>query len=138
MTKRTGHCHCGEVTIAVDFPTGALPHKCNCSICAMKGAVMFEVPLSALEIVAGEESLALYTFNTGAAKHRFCRICGIHMFHQLRSDPDKYGVNGACFGGLGQFDFAAMPVHDGGGAHPKDTGRPIRIAGTLRYEPSDG
>ncbi len=96
---------------------------------------MFDVPLSALTIVEGEDNLALYTFNTGAAKHSFCKSCGIHLFHRLRSDPEKYGVNGVCFEGLGAFDFAAMPVHDGGDAHPKDTGRPTQIAGTLRYEP---
>ena len=135
MVKENGSCHCGTVKIAVEFAADARPHQCNCSICAMKGSVMFDVPLAALEIVAGEEALTLYTFNTGAAKHRFCGICGIHLFHQLRSEPDKYGVNGACFPGRGRYDFPEMPVHDGGNAHPVDTGEPTRFAGTLRYEP---
>lgn len=129
-----GSCHCGAVKIAVDFPDDARPHQCNCSICAMKGAVMFDVPLDALTIVAGEEYLGLYTFNTDTAQHRFCVRCGIHLFHRLRSDPGKFGVNGVCFAGRGRFDFDAIPVHDGGGAHPQDTGQPTRVAGKLRYE----
>ena len=95
---------------------------------------MFDVPIGSLRLASGAENLGLYTFNTGAAKHRFCKACGIHLFHQLRSDPNKYGVNGACFAGRGRFDYSAMPVHDGGGAHPKDTGMPTRTAGTVRYE----
>ena len=135
--RRQGNCHCGAVRIEVDFPSDAQPHRCNCSLCAMKGNVMYDVPLEALRIVTGADNLALYVFNTGAAKHRFCKICGIHVFHQLRSDQTKYGVNGVCFEGMGPFDFGEMPVHDGGGAHPKDTGRPMRIAGTIRYEPNE-
>ena len=133
MSER-GRCHCGTVEIEVDFAPNALPHQCNCSVCAMKGSVMFDVPLAALRVVAGEERLRLYTFNTLAAKHYFCGLCGIHVFHQLRSDPNKFGVNGACFAGRGRYDFASMPVHDGGGSHPKDTGKPMRVAGHLRYE----
>ena len=132
--KEQGSCHCGTVVIEVDFAEDAKPHQCTCSICAMKGTVMFDVPLEALEILQGEDALQLYTFNTGAAKHRFCKTCGIHLFHQLRSDPTKYGVNGSCFPGRGRFDFAAMPVHDGGRAHPMDTGKPMPMAGTIRFE----
>ena len=135
MTGETGSCHCGAVSIAVDFPAGARPHLCNCSICAMKGGVMFDVPLDALAVLAGEEHLRSYRFNTGVADHRFCAICGVHLFHRLRSDPTKYGINGNCFAGRGRFAFAAMPVHDGANAHPCDSGQGTRIAGTAEYTP---
>lgn len=97
---------------------------------------MFDVPLAALTIVAGGDQLGSYRFNTDVADHRFCKACGIHLFHRLRSDPDKYGVNGACFAGRGRFDYPAMPVHDGGNAHPCDTGQSTRIAGTVAYTAS--
>lgn len=134
MTRREGACHCGGVKIAVDLPENPRPHRCNCSMCAMKGSVAIDVPIAALTVLEGEGLLSRYSFGTGVARHWFCRQCGIHVFQQLRSDPEKYGVNGVCFPGLGQFDFAAMPVHDGANAHPKDTGAPTRIAGTMRYE----
>ena len=29
-------------------------------------------------LLSGAEDLTEYTFNTGVAKHRFCRVCGFH------------------------------------------------------------
>jgi hypothetical protein len=37
-----------------------------------------------------------YTFNTGIAKHRFCRHCGIKSFYVPRSNPDGIDVNVRC------------------------------------------
>ena len=37
-----------------------------------------------------------YTFNTGAAKHRFCRHCGVKSFYIPRSNPDGVDVNVRC------------------------------------------
>lgn len=101
----------------------------------MKGSVAFDVPSAAITVTGGEELLSCYRFGTGAAEHYFCRVCGIHVFQRLRSDPSKHGVNGACVPGFGRYDFNELPVHDGGGAHPKDTGRPTRVAGVMRYQP---
>lgn len=132
--RREGACHCGGVRIAVEMQEAPQPHLCNCSMCSMKAMVAVDVPLEALTVLAGEELLSCYRFNTAVAKHWFCRNCGIHVFQRLRSDPTKYGVNGACFDRLGRYDFAALPVHDSANAHPKDTGQPTRIAGTMRYD----
>ena len=135
--KRTGACHCGSVTIEVVLPGDPRPHRCNCSICTLKGSISIDVPLDALSVTSGNGVLSRYTFNTGVAQHWFCSNCGIHLFHQLRSDPGKYAINGASIAGLGPYDFAAMPVHDGAYAHPKETGQPARVAGRIRYEPAD-
>ena len=132
---RQGGCHCGAVRFRVAIPSGTLPHRCNCSYCTMKGNVMFDVPLGALEIERGEEALTLYTFNTGVAKHRFCATCGIHVFHQLRSEPDKYGINAVCLDGFDIYDLPELPVHNGR-QHTRDTGRPTELAGILRFEPA--
>ncbi len=74
-----------------------------------------------LRSTQGEDLLTLYTFNTHQAKHRFCSRCGIHCFHQTRSDPDKFGVNAACLDGVSPYDWAEVPVFDGQN-HPSDTG----------------
>lgn len=95
---------------------------------------MMDMPLANLEIVAGEDALALYTFGTGTAKHRFCKTCGVHPFHQLRSDTGSFGVNVACLEGMSPYDWAEMPVYDGQ-AHGKDTGV-SRDAGVLRFVPA--
>ncbi len=37
-----------------------------------------------------------YSFNTGIARHRFCRVCGIKSFYIPRSNPDGIDVNVRC------------------------------------------
>jgi hypothetical protein len=44
-------------------------------------------------------------FNTGTAKHTFCKYCGIHPFYVPRSDPDKIDINVRCLDGI---DVAAI------------------------------
>lgn len=134
--RHEGGCHCGGVRIAVKMPSDPRPHYCNCSMCAMKGSLAIDVPVAALTVLEGEELLGCYSFNTGVAKHWFCRKCGIHLFQRLRSDPGKYGVNAVCFDGLGRYDFDALRVHDGANAHSQDTGKPTRLAGTIAYTKS--
>jgi hypothetical protein len=135
---RTGGCHCGRVRFAATFADDTLSgSRCNCTICAMKGAVMVYVPLADLTVTAGgEDALACYRFNTMAAKHHFCRHCGIHCFHQARSDPDKYAINAATLDGVRVYeDFPVMPVGDGQ-LHSSDNNGKRRMAGVLRFEPS--
>lgn len=132
---RQASCHCGTVRFTVQLAGPLRGARCDCSICSMKGAVMLGVPLDALEIAQGREHLTCYQFNTGVAKHWFCSRCGIHCFHQRRSDPTQYGVNAACLEGVSPYyDFPQVPVSDGV-HHAKDSGQ-ARLAGTLRFEPN--
>ncbi len=135
---RTGGCHCGQVRFTVIFADETLTgSRCNCTICAMKGAVMLYVPLDAVTVTAGaDDALACYRFNTMVAAHHFCRHCGIHCFHQARSDPDKFAVNAATLDGVRVYeDFPVMPVSDGQN-HSLDNDGQRRMAGVLRFEPS--
>lgn len=90
--------------------------------------------LSDIEFVKGEESLTIYQFNTGTAKHYFCKKCGIYTHHQRRSNPEQFGINVACIDGMSPFDFAEVPVMNGV-LHPSDSGTAARLAGTLRFDP---
>lgn len=136
LEMRDGRCHCGAVRFRVTIPQNPVVRRCNCSICAMKGVLMMDLPVGNLEITHGEDNLALYTFNTGAAQHRFCKTCGIHPFHQLRSDTGSFGVNVACLDGMSPYDWAEVPVYDGQN-HGKDTGQ-SRDAGVMRFMPHKG
>ena len=69
---------------------------CNCSICRRSGYLHLIVDKSRFRLLEGEESLTNYTFNTGKAKHLFCKECGIKSFYVPRSDPDGYSVNARC------------------------------------------
>jgi hypothetical protein len=129
---REGGCHCGAVRFRFTVPESPVVRRCNCTICAMKGVVMFDVPIASLDITRGEDALTLYTFGSHAAKHRFCSKCGIHPFHQLRSEPDHYGVNFACIDGVTIYDLPEVRVFDGQN-HPADGGED-RYVGVMRYE----
>ena len=83
-------CHCGAVEFEVTLLNGINPHRCNCSICRMYGAIISTVGLSEPKITKGINNLTLYQFNTMIANHYFCSICGIYTHHQLRSNPQKY------------------------------------------------
>ena len=54
------------------------------------------VPKSAFTLLTDESALNLYTFNTGVAKHYFCKTCGIKSFYIPRSNPDGVDVNVRC------------------------------------------
>ena len=95
VTHRGG-CHCGAVRFEVDAPARIAALDCNCSICRMTGFLHLIVPAARFRLLAGADALTEYTFNTGAAKHRFCRVCGIKSFYVPRSNPDGYDVNARC------------------------------------------
>lgn len=38
----------------------------------------------------GEDNITTYTFNTGQAKHTFCKTCGVESFYSPRLDPNGY------------------------------------------------
>jgi hypothetical protein len=91
-----GGCHCGAVRFEVEAPERLLVQDCNCSLCAMTGFLHLIVPKSKFRLVKGEENITTYTFNTGVAKHTFCRTCGIKSFYVPRSNPDGIDVNVRC------------------------------------------
>ncbi|WP_299818171.1 GFA family protein [uncultured Jannaschia sp.] len=133
MTEtRDAACHCGAVRLRVALVDGLhTARRCDCSFCAMRGAVTVTATGDGIEIVEGADVLTLYRFNTETAQHYFCGRCGIYTHHRRRSHPDEYGVNVACLDGVSPFDLPLVVVHDGQ-AHPSDVGH-SRVAGVLTY-----
>lgn len=91
-----GGCHCGAVRFEVEAPQRIVATQCNCSICSQTGFLHLIVAASKFRIVAGEDRLTTYRFNTGTARHTFCSICGIKPFYVPRSNPDGWSVNVNC------------------------------------------
>ncbi len=109
-----GACHCGSVQFEVDLPGGFEDlSRCNCSMCARRGAVVTSVPLDAFRILKGAENLTLYQFNTKTAEHYFCATGGIYTTHRRRSNPNQCGVNVACIEGVNPFELGDIPTTDG-------------------------
>jgi hypothetical protein len=94
--KHLGGCHCGRVKFAVEAPAVVEALECNCSICAKSGFLHLIVPKSKFTLLQGSEFLSSYAFNSGVARHLFCRICGIKSFYVPRSNPDGYSINVRC------------------------------------------
>jgi len=133
MRTYEGSCHCERVRFRV---TAALDQvvRCNCSICSKKGFLHLIVAPAQFELLAGAGELTVYTFNTGVAKHQFCRHCGIHPFYVPRSDPDKIDVNVRCLEGV-DVDALKIGAFDGanweqaiGSASWKDRDAAVRDA----------
>ena len=95
VTHRGG-CHCGRVRFEVQAPAQVQALDCNCSICRMSGFLHLIVPARQFRLLSGADALVEYTFNTRAARHRFCRHCGIKSFYIPRSHPDGIDVNVRC------------------------------------------
>ncbi len=134
MKTAEGACHCGAVRFRVTLSDGLrTARRCTCSYCRMRGAVAVSAELDGVTMLAGEEVLATYQFNTGVAKHHFCSKCGIYTHHQRRSNPKQYGVNVACLG-TSPFELVSVPVNDGVN-HPSD-GHSTSVVGVLTFTSS--
>ncbi len=111
-TTYEGGCHCGAVRFRVVVERHEAT-ECNCSMCRKKGFLHLIVPPERFTLLSGAAALSTYQFNTGVARHTFCRVCGIHAFYTPRSHPDQVDVNVRCLDGdaagrfhITQFDGA--------------------------------
>jgi hypothetical protein len=96
LITHRGGCHCGAVTFEVEAPARITVSECQCSICRMGGFLHLIVPRARFHLLSGADVLSEYRFNTGTARHLFCRHCGVKSFYVPRSNPDGYSVNLRC------------------------------------------
>ena len=94
--KHLANCHCGKIQIEVEAPADLEIQDCNCSMCTRTGFLHLIVPASQFRLLQGQDDLTCYTFNTGVAKHYFCKHCGCKPFYVPRSNPDGFSVNLRC------------------------------------------
>lgn len=114
MTKswKRGGCHCGAVRWEAETEDEATVDECDCSVCSLTGFLHLIVPASRFRLVSGKDGLTEYRFNTGVARHLFCRHCGVKSFYVPRSNPDGYSLNLRCFD-EGQFARVSVRPFDG-------------------------
>jgi hypothetical protein len=114
MTLHKGGCHCGKVRFEVTAPADIEVSKCNCSICRMAGYLHLIVSENDFHLMSGKDDIETYTFNTGVAKHYFCRHCGIKSYYVPRSHPNGVSVNANC---LDSDTITSLNVTEFDGAH---------------------
>jgi len=102
-----GGCHCGAVRFRVRAAPDIEVMDCNCSMCSRSGYLHLIVSQVDFELLSGGPELTEYRFNTGTARHLFCRVCGIKSFYVPRSHPDGISVNARC---LDPGSFRSMTV----------------------------
>ncbi len=108
----SGQCHCGAIKFEIETSDDILVQECNCSMCTMTGFLHLIVPKSKFTLLQGQEAITTYTFNTGIAKHTFCKHCGVKPFYIPRSNPDGYSVNVRCLD-RSQFKNITVEPFDG-------------------------
>lgn len=114
-TYHRASCHCGAVILEIHLPDGVpAPHRCDCSFCKRKGAIVAAVSATDLKLVRGEAALIKYQFGDRVAEHFFCGNCGIYTHHRRSSNPREFGFNVACLEGINPYDLDDVPVEDGG------------------------
>jgi hypothetical protein len=96
LSWRGGGCHCGFVRFEALLADEVEAQTCTCSICSMTGFIHVITPSSRFRLLSGDDALTDYQFNTGVARHLFCRVCGVKSFYRPRSNPDGWSVNARC------------------------------------------
>ena len=124
MVKHSGGCHCGRVRFEVTAPARLEVSDCNCSMCGKSGFLHLIVAADQFVLISGRGDLTTYTFNTGVAKHTFCKVCGVKSFYRPRSNPDGWSLNARCLDeatkprlDLSEFDGRNWEAHAADLAH---------------------
>ena len=112
LVTHRGGCHCGAVAFEVEAPARVTVSDCNCSVCRMSGFLHLIVPAARFRLLRGAEELSEYRFNTGTARHLFCRRCGVKSFYVPRSNPDGYSVNLRCLDPVTLEEVTIEPFDD--------------------------
>ena len=107
-TISRGGCHCGRVAFEVEGRPERVD-ECNCSICTKKGYLHWIVPRESFQLLTPAENVSTYTFNTGVARHHFCKHCGVKSFYIPRSHPDGVSVNARCLDGVAIESMTVVP-----------------------------
>ncbi len=98
MQRYPGSCHCGAVRFEVELEDHIVVQECNCSMCNMVGFQHVITPAGKFHLISGAEDIGTYRFNSGIARHTFCKHCGVKPFYTPRSNPDGFSINLRCLG----------------------------------------
>jgi hypothetical protein len=107
-----GSCHCGALRFEAEIDLAQPTYRCNCSICRRTRFWPAIVPPDNFRVLAGEDQLTEYRFNSRANVHYFCRHCGVRGYGvgSLPGGGRIVGVNLGCLEEVDDATLAAAPV----------------------------
>lgn len=106
-----GSCHCGRVRYQVTADLSKV-FRCNCSICAKRGALWAFTGADQFELQAGADDLTDYQFNKKVIHHLFCGNCGVGSFSRgkSRDGKDTVAINVRCLEGIDPAGLTVTPI----------------------------
>ena len=107
-----GSCHCGAVRFEAELDLTQPTYRCNCSICRRTRFWAAVAREGEFRLVAGQDKLTRYLFNTKKNEHYFCSVCGVRAFGIGTETPIglMYGVNMGCLEGVSEEELSSVPV----------------------------
>ena len=124
MVTHRGGCHCGRVRYEFTAEPDLMVSECNCSVCGKSGYLGVTVPKERFRLLRGEAHLSEYTFNTGTARHRFCRHCGIKSLDRRTMPPPPGAFSRSASKRICEKAFVGPSVRLSSASRPVNT-RPI-------------
>ncbi len=112
MKTYHGSCHCSAVRFEADIDLSQGTIRCNCSICTKIRFWPAIVKPESFRLLAGQDELSNYQFNTKTDQHLFCRHCGVRSFvigHSPRWGV-FYAVNVSCLDDVSIDELVNAPV----------------------------
>ncbi|WP_342132429.1 GFA family protein [Hydrogenophaga sp. OTU3427] len=130
MQTYRGSCHCGAVRFEADLDLDQNSYRCNCSICRRTRFWPAVARADGFRLLAGQEALTEYRFNTHKNQHFFCRHCGVRAFGVGNETPidQMYGVNIGCLEGLSEEQLSRIPITHVDGQHDRWDAAPVFTA----------
>ena len=116
-----GACHCGAVRFEADLDLTQPTYRCNCSICRRTRFWPAVAREGGFRLLAGEQELTQYLFNSRKNQHYFCRHCGVRPFGIGTETPigKMYGVNLGCLEGISEEALSRLAIVHVDGMHDR-------------------
>jgi hypothetical protein len=116
-----GSCHCGAVKFEADLDLAQGSFRCNCSICRRTRFWVAVARPEGFRLLAGEQEMTEYLFNTRKNQHLFCRRCGVRAFGVGNDTPigRMIGVNIGCLEGVSEEELSRIPITYVDGLHDR-------------------